>query len=70
MANYITVVGAYGRDYKSAKEAKKDWRGGRDFRIVTVGAFDGAYINRQDAKAANLTVMIRYKNLTMIVPAE
>ena len=30
----ITLVPAYGRDYKSAKAAEADWQAGKDFQIA------------------------------------
>ena len=59
---YLTVVPAYGRDYKSAKDAKADWKAGKDFVITTYGPDDGRYINNKDA--TNDKITIRYKRLT------
>lgn len=28
---FITLIPAYGRDYKSSKEVKADWEAGKDF---------------------------------------
>ena len=57
--NYVTVSGAYGRDYKSAKAAKKDWKDGKDFIIRSVHV-SGTYISNRDCK--NTTVNIRFWN--------
>lgn len=59
----LTVIPAYGRDYRSAKDAKADWQAGKDFQIATYGPDDGRYCNRADAPEG---VMIRYKRLTQI----
>ena len=60
----LTVIPAYGRDYKSAKDAKAAWQAGKDFQIATIGPDDGRYCNVDDMKGQ--PVMIRYKRLTMI----
>ncbi len=60
----LTVIPAYGRDYKSAKDAKADWAAGKDFMIATYGPDDGRYCNKADM--AGQAVMIRYKRLTQI----
>ena len=58
----ITVVPAYGRDYKSAKDAKADWDIGLDFQVAS----SGQYCSKRD----NIPeVWIRYNNLTMKVKA-
>lgn len=44
MATTLTVVPAYGRDYRSAKAAVEDWDNGKDFAIP-----GGPYINNADA---------------------
>lgn len=67
---YLTVVPAYGRDYKNKKEVQTDWDAGKDFLIQTFGPNDGRYINKQDAQnfkpAGGLTLNIRYKRLANI----
>ena len=62
MTQYIEVIPAYGRDYKSAKDLKFDWSAGKDFMIVTFGPDDGRYINKADS--AGLKILARYHNLT------
>lgn len=61
-----TLTPAYCRDYKSGKEAKADFLGGKDF---IYNAFDGyGYCNRQDLSRNGIKqVNIRYKKLTMVV---
>jgi hypothetical protein len=65
----MTVIPAYGRDYKSAKAVKEAWAAGKDFVITGMTADSGRYINLQDAKnyACTETIMVRYKELREIV---
>ena len=57
---YITVSGAYGRDYKSAKDALADWRAGKDFVIRTFGSDEGRYCSNADFANGPDHVQIRY----------
>lgn len=52
---YIEVVGAYGRTYRTLASAKADWLAGLDFRLTT-----GQYVNIKDAENYNLGVFVRY----------
>ena len=64
---FLTLVPAYGRDYKSGKEVKADWEAGKDFQINDMSSpDDGRYINKADAKPGQ-SFNIRYKKLTQIV---
>jgi len=64
---FVTLVPAYGRDYKSQKEVKADWDAGKDFFINSIGhPDDGRYINKEDAEKVGGTYNIRYKKLTQI----
>ena len=66
MAIYITLVPAYGRDYKSGKEVQAAWDEGKDFRINDMShPNDGAYINKNDAVPGTI-LNIRFKRLTGI----
>lgn len=66
MSKYMTLVPAYGRDYKSAKEVKADWEAGKDFVIMDVtNPYCGKYVNKQDAPKG-VTLNIRYKNMANI----
>lgn len=58
----ITVVPAYGRDYKTAKAASADWAQGKDFLVSNVfDPADGKPINLEDAQNAGLDqVTIRF----------
>lgn len=64
----LTVIPAYGRDYKSAKAAKADWRANRDFIIANItDPYDGKPINRSQWLVENYTsVQIRYAHLTKL----
>jgi hypothetical protein len=33
-ANPLMIMPAYGRQYKTAEEAKADWNAGKDFKVV------------------------------------
>lgn len=59
----LTLVPAYGRDYKSAKEVVADWEANKDFLINDISSqFDGKYINRLQVPP-NSVIKIRYKQL-------
>ena len=58
----MTLVPAYGRDYKSAAAVKADWQAGKDFRIATTGQYCSVRDNIPD-------VWLRYAKLTKIVKA-
>jgi hypothetical protein len=61
MATRITVVPAYGRDYKSQKEVKEAWAAGHDFQINDMSHPDnGRYVNKDD-QVKGITFNIRYK---------
>lgn len=63
---YMTLVPAYGRDYKSSKEVKQDWANGKDFRIADMSSPDnGRYVNKQNAPTG-ATLNIRFKGLRNI----
>lgn len=65
MIPYLTLVPAYGRDYKSAKAVKADWDAGKDFAIASMGEC-GRYINLEDAQKVGMRVSIRYAQLTRV----
>jgi hypothetical protein len=67
MGNWIEVGPSYGRDYKSQKAVKDDWAAGKDFTVLSVGRWMGAQINKQDADAAGLKVLVRYAAMTKVV---
>jgi hypothetical protein len=66
MATYLTVVPAYGRDYKTAKQVKEAWASGSDFLIQSINHNGGMYINKAD-KPEDVIMNVRYCNLTKVV---
>lgn len=63
----MTLVPAYGRDYKNQKSVKEDWNNDKDFIIADLfSGQDGRYINKSDCKAGE-THMVRYNGLRNIV---
>ncbi len=62
----ITVIPAYGRDYKNAKSAKQDWKDGKDFIIADLSnPYDGKPCSIRDG----LKVTIRYNKLQKVTTA-
>tara|TARA_R110000796_G_scaffold61271_2_gene141900 strand:- start:5995 stop:6192 length:198 start_codon:yes stop_codon:yes gene_type:complete len=60
-----TLIPAYGRDYKTAKAAKADWKAGKDFIIADMfNQWDGKPCSIRDME--NEQVMIRFCRLTKI----
>jgi hypothetical protein len=54
---YITVTPAYGRDYKTAKAAKADWKAGKDFIINAFGhPYDGKPISIRDKTGDKINI--------------
>lgn len=70
--DYVTLVPAYGRDYKSQSAVLEAWSKGYDFLIQDVHhPNNGSYINKSDAETHGskpTTYNVRYKKLTMQVP--
>jgi hypothetical protein len=69
-----TLIPAYGRDYKSAKAAKADFFGGKDWIIADISdPYDGKPTSVRDYPAGT-PITLRYKGLTMLtcvkVPTE
>ena len=63
----LTLVPAYGRDYKSAKEVKEAWAGGKDFLIMDYSSpHDGRYVNQDNDMPKGTIFNIRYKRMTNI----
>ncbi len=61
----MTVVPTNGRDYKTAKAAKADWYGEKDFMICDMSSpDDGRHINIT-CTPKGMRIGIRYKRLTM-----
>ena len=64
----ITLVPAYGRDYKSKKDLLADFDGGKDFKIQDISCqWDGSYAGKQElVDNGYKTVNIRYKKLANV----
>jgi len=67
----MTLVPAFGRDYKSQKEVLADWDANKDFIIQDISSrWDGKPANKQDFENdpdGPDSVNIRYKKLTMVM---
>ena len=65
---FLTVVPAYGRDYTTAKDAKADWKDGKDFIIANAfHRYDGKPMSNRDTTGE--TIMIRFNRLTKVTKA-
>ena len=62
----LTVSGAYGKDYKSAADAKIAFLSGKDFKMESIGQ-GGTYCSVRDFQPG-LTVMVRYAGKTKVTP--
>ena len=67
----LTVIPAYGRDYKSKKAVIDDWEANKDFKINDImSRWDGASVNKKDLMSIKnagefvSTVNIRYAKRT------
>ena len=60
----ITIAPAYGRDYRSAKAALKDWHEGKDFMAQTY--VNSSYISKSEVKLGQ-TLHIRYNQLRSVI---
>lgn len=66
MARWLTLVPAYGRDYKTPEAVLSDWKLGRDFKIMDISCrWDGSYTSCRDfgpndGRAEYSTFKIRY----------
>jgi hypothetical protein len=63
MSRFYELTPAYGRDYKTAKEAKEDWASGKDF--VGDHQLNFQYVNIESIPKP-CTAMLRYKCKTMV----
>ena len=66
--SFLTLVPAYGRDYKSKKDVITAWESGKDFLICDISnPDDGRYVNiDQSDMLGKITLNIRYKKLTQV----
>jgi hypothetical protein len=67
VSDYLSVVPAYGRDYKSKKAVMADWNANKDFYVADFRK--GGYINKMD-KPPGTILQVRYdKNRkVMLIP--
>ena len=64
----ITLIPAYGRDYKSKKEVMADWNANKDFVIQAImHPYDGKPANKRDMATECNSVMLRYQRLTKVI---
>ena len=69
MSRHLTVVPAYGRDYKSKRAAMADWDANKNFIIADAfDRYDGQPVNKEQLPAST-TVNIRYAKLRRIATA-
>lgn len=72
----MTLVPAYGRDYKSQKEVLNDLKADKDFQISGLNEKgklddDGKYVNLSQLKELKINrVQIRYKRLSNVISIE
>lgn len=60
----LTVIPAYGREYKSAKAVQADFVANKDFLIFDMfSPDDGRYVNSEQLKPGD-TLAVRYANKT------
>lgn len=65
---WLTIIPAYGRDYKSIKAVKADWEANKDFQIADMSSpDDGRYVSKIDLSGSNIdTVKVRYGKLAKV----
>jgi hypothetical protein len=64
----MTLIPAYGRDYKSVKAMKADFDANKDFIVADLSdRYDGKPVNKADLQSiGQSSIMIRYSNLRKI----
>lgn len=64
----MTLIPAYGRDYKSKAAVQADMDAGKDFVVADFfHPADGKMANREDLLREGITaVMVRYKGKTLV----
>lgn len=68
--NSMTLLPAYGRDYKSKKEVQEAWDADVDFLIAGPLHISGKYINKSDRQRfmpSDATIYVRYWKKTKIM---
>jgi hypothetical protein len=62
----MTLTPAYGRDYKTAKAVKADWKAGKDFIIADFGhKYEGKPANKEQLKNERF-ITIRFSGLRKV----
>jgi hypothetical protein len=65
--NWCEISPAYGRDYKSGKNAKADFLAGKDFKMESIIPLsNGTYCSIRDF-TPGLSVLIRYKHMEQVM---
>lgn len=64
--SHLTLVPAYGRDYKNGYDARADFESGKDFQIATFGPDDGRYVNAPQL-AKGTSIVLRFARLTKLI---
>lgn len=64
----MTILPAYGRDYKNKNDILKDWEDNKDFQICDVSSvFNGSYVNKREAEQFDLQEFnVRYAKKTKV----
>jgi hypothetical protein len=66
----LTLIPAYGRDYKSAAACLADWNAGKDFQIASINSPDmGRYISKREAREG-MSFVLRYAGTQKLVIVE
>lgn len=61
------LIPAYGRDYETPTEVRKDFEDNKDFIISDISdRFDGKYVNREQMAVGD-AVFVRYGNLRKVL---
>lgn len=66
----MTLVPAYGRDYKSKAAVMADFDAGKDFLIAGIHPDSGRYVNKPQLLGNEREVSIRYAKLTKVIVVE
>lgn len=65
MVTRITVVPAYGRDYKSQAEVQAAYDEGKDFIVQDIGSGqNGRATSKRDLEGTDVVLVVRYARLT------
>jgi hypothetical protein len=64
----MTIIPAYGRDYRSKKAVQADLREDKDFVVADISSrWNGSYINLSDMRESNIReISIRYAKGTKV----